>query len=85
MEDGGERKADQGRGERAAEDDDDGVDVEEHPDSPPIRMSDNEHDAAGDKPEAGCDIHERYPNADAYNRSATTGPAQPRPAALKGP
>ena len=53
----GERKADQGRGERAAENDDDGVDVVEHPQIAAHQDERDDDGGAGDQPQAGCDIH----------------------------
>ena len=47
MHHGGERKADQGRGERAAENDDDGVDVVEHPQIAAHQDQGDDDDGAG--------------------------------------
>ena len=58
MQHGGERKADQGRGERAAENDDDGVDVVEHPQVAAHQDERDDDDDAGDQPQGCGDIHE---------------------------
>ena len=58
VKDRGERKPDQRCGERAAENDDEGVDVEEHPEIAAHQDERDEHDDAGDQSKAGCDIHE---------------------------
>ena len=57
MEDRGEREADQGRREGAAEDHDEGVAVREHAEIAAHQDQGDKHDAAGDNADAGCDIH----------------------------
>ena len=58
MENAGQRKADQRRRGRAAENDDEGVQVEEHPQVATHHDQGDEDDAAERKAEAGGHIHE---------------------------
>src|SRR5262249_10502962 len=55
------RKADQGGGERSAEDDDGGMGVDEHTEVAAHHNERHQHDGAGEQAQAGCDIHETSP------------------------
>jgi hypothetical protein len=80
MEDRCKRKADQGCGKRAAENDDKRVAVGEHPDVAAHHNKRGKDDRSGNKTERRCDIHENpHPNALSAQR-----PKDPSPCALKG-
>ena len=57
MEQAGQRKADQGRGRRAAEDDDAGMDVQEHAQVAAHQDQGAEDDETEGEPKAGGQIH----------------------------
>ena len=57
VQDRAERKPDKGRGERAAEDDDDGMDVVEHPEVTAHQDQRTQDDGAGDQAKERSDIH----------------------------
>src|SRR5262245_26532994 len=57
VEDRRQGKADERGGERAAEDDDERMDVHEHPEVAAHQNEGDEHDGSGSKTEPRCDIH----------------------------
>jgi hypothetical protein len=61
----GERKPDERRRKGAAENDDDRMDVIEHPQIATHQDQGGDDNDAGDQTQAGCDIHERTPNPNA--------------------
>ena len=81
VEDAGQRKADQGRRGGAAENDDEGVQVEEHPQVAAHHDQRDEDDAAEREPEAGGNIHEALQRTN--GRDPVARVIEPSPAGLK--
>jgi hypothetical protein len=61
VKDRGERKADQRRGEGAAENDDEGMGVEEHRNVAAHEDEREQNDDTGNEADTGCNVHDETP------------------------